>query len=303
MTVRDPIPPRLHVLFARFGPGALVIRRGPSRCTHLIAWDRGRDSFEPGQWLKARVYERRCDLSPHGRYLAYFALDGHWNAATAGAYTAISRPPYFTALALWPKGDAWHGGGLFANDSAFYLHGDHSESLIRPIGKGAISVVREPPVPLNRNGECLGLYFPRLQRDGWKDGSEVASADRRDVWRWEKCLGRVCLVKYAVATMDHPPGKGVYYDEHELVNEASGVRVALPDAEWADIDRHQSRIVYASKGKLWAAELAGSELRAIQLADFTEMTFQPIASPAWARRWMTDQEPSTSRSSRARPRQ
>jgi hypothetical protein len=183
MTLRDPISPRLHVLFARFGPGALVIRRGPSKCTRLIAWNRGRDQFEPGQWLKARVYERRCHLSPHGRYFAYFALDGHYTSPAGGNYTGISRPPYFTALALWPKGDSWYGGGLFASDSTFYLHGDHSEPLIRPSGRGAISIVREPPLPLNRSGECLGLYFPRLRRDGWSDGSEIESGGRRDVWR------------------------------------------------------------------------------------------------------------------------
>lgn len=55
-------PARLHVLLAQGGSRAVVLRRGPSKDVCLIAWDRGRDTFEEGQWLRGRIYERRCDL-------------------------------------------------------------------------------------------------------------------------------------------------------------------------------------------------------------------------------------------------
>ena len=38
--------------------------------------------------------------------------------ARPGTWTAISRPPWFTALAVWPKGDSWGGGGLFVSRSS-----------------------------------------------------------------------------------------------------------------------------------------------------------------------------------------
>jgi len=60
---KSPIPPRLDVLLARESDQAVILRRGPSKTTHLIAWSTSTDQFTPGQWLKARVYERRCDLS------------------------------------------------------------------------------------------------------------------------------------------------------------------------------------------------------------------------------------------------
>ena len=69
-------PARLHVLLAGNSSQAVVIRRGPSKHVCVIGWDRSRDTFEEGQWLKGRIYERRCDLSPDGRHLIYFAMNG-----------------------------------------------------------------------------------------------------------------------------------------------------------------------------------------------------------------------------------
>jgi hypothetical protein len=51
---------------AREAPFALVFRRGPSKSALLIGWNTSNDTFQPGQWFKGRIYERRCDLSPTG---------------------------------------------------------------------------------------------------------------------------------------------------------------------------------------------------------------------------------------------
>ncbi len=56
-------PACLHVLLARQAPVGVVIRRGPSKAVCTIAWDRKRDQFQIGQWLRGRIYERRADLS------------------------------------------------------------------------------------------------------------------------------------------------------------------------------------------------------------------------------------------------
>ena len=69
------IQARLFILLATGVPVGVVIRRGPSGQVLLIKWDLENDAFEHGQWLKARVYERRCDLSPDGNLLLYFASD------------------------------------------------------------------------------------------------------------------------------------------------------------------------------------------------------------------------------------
>src|SRR3954454_10755262 len=64
---------RLWVLLARKARVAAIFRRGPSRHVQLIKWNLDNDTFEFGQWFKGRVYERRCDLSPAGTLLIYFA--------------------------------------------------------------------------------------------------------------------------------------------------------------------------------------------------------------------------------------
>src|SRR4051794_20213611 len=100
---------RLQVLLARAAPVGLILRRGPSKWVQLVKWDTAADRFEPGQWFHGRLYERRGDLSPDGRLFVYFA--SKFTGLTLAdreytyAWTAVSRPPYLTALALWPKGD------------------------------------------------------------------------------------------------------------------------------------------------------------------------------------------------------
>lgn len=114
---------RLHLFFARDNDRAVILRQGPSEVFRLILWHRDSDRFEDGQWLKHKVYVERCDLSPDGRHFIYFTLDGHWSGPAEGAYTVVSRPPYFTALALFPEGDTWGGGGAFLDNTLFVADG------------------------------------------------------------------------------------------------------------------------------------------------------------------------------------
>src|SRR6267378_2894539 len=114
---------RLFVILARKADKAVIIRRGPTRWVHLSLWHTDTDRIEHGQWFHGRIYERRCDLSPDGLLFIYFAqkINGRIDPAYTYAWTAVSKPPYFTALALWPKGDCWNGGGLFEKQKTVWL--------------------------------------------------------------------------------------------------------------------------------------------------------------------------------------
>jgi len=139
----QPLPARIHVLLARNAPTAVVIRRGPSKQVCTVAWDRLKDTFAIGQWLKGRIYERRSDLSPDGRHLIYFAMNGKWESETKGSWTAISRTPCLRAIGLWAKGDCWHGGGLFTAGKRYWINdGCGHEALREPAG---LQRDREPP--------------------------------------------------------------------------------------------------------------------------------------------------------------
>lgn len=115
---------RLHLFFATENDRALIVRQGPSRQFRMILWHRNTDTFEDGQWIRQKVYIERCSLSPDGRHFIYFALDGRWSSDARGSYTALSRPPYWTALALFPEGDTWGGGGVFLDSERFWASGD-----------------------------------------------------------------------------------------------------------------------------------------------------------------------------------
>lgn len=158
----------MAVLFARKAPTALILRRGPSKRVELVLWDTASDSFERGQWFQGRIYEHRCDLSPKGSFFVYFA--SKFNRRTVDdreytyAWTAVSRPPYLTALALWPKGDCWWGGGLFQDNHTLLLNHRPPEAIPHPQHKPkGLRVVPNS----DAHGEDDPLYSQRLERDGW----------------------------------------------------------------------------------------------------------------------------------------
>ena len=115
---------RLHLFFARDNDRAVILRQGPARLFRMILWHRDTDTFEDGQWIRNKVYADRCDLSPDGEHFVYFLLDGRWSSEARGTFTAISKPPYWTALALFPQGDTWGGGGVFLDETHYYAFGD-----------------------------------------------------------------------------------------------------------------------------------------------------------------------------------
>ncbi|PKL78036.1 MAG: hypothetical protein CVV27_04045 [Candidatus Melainabacteria bacterium HGW-Melainabacteria-1] len=251
-------------------PLAVIVRRGPSKVTCTLGWDRRDDSITVGQWLRARIYERRSDISADGRYLVYFAMNGRWDSESKGAYTAISRAPWLKALQLWPKGDCWQGGGLFTDKRTFWLNGCHAAPIAQ---YSSLRQTEKFPGVAHYNAECLGVYFNRLQRDGW-----ALKSFSRDQAIFEKSIKGWILRKYAFASVKHPQGRGVYYDEHELIQVSTGESLLYPEWEWAEIDGQ--RLVWTEAGRLCAAKLDPQGLQQpVVLADLNQMAFEAIAAP------------------------
>src|SRR5882724_9629924 len=167
---RGKFPARLHVLLARDAKVGLVIRRGPAKSVCTVMWDRKRDTFKLGQWLRGRIYERRCDLSPDGKHFIYFAMNGRWKSETKGSWTAISRVPYLKAMSLFAKGDCWNGGGLFLSDKEFWLNDGYGHTMLKSSTEVRIANNYKPKDSFG--GECPHVYYNRLQRDGWAMSKE-----------------------------------------------------------------------------------------------------------------------------------
>ncbi|HVO42211.1 MAG TPA: hypothetical protein VMT34_06300 [Aggregatilineales bacterium] len=157
-------PCRLFVILAREASKAVIFRRGPSRWRQLILWDTRTDTFVYGQWFRGRIYERRCDLSPDGSKLIYFAAKhGRSGPDALYSWTAISIPPYYTALALWPKSNSWAGGGLFVDENTVWLnHRDEAKPHKDHMPPKTLKIMLSEGY-----GEDSPIYNKRLKRDGW----------------------------------------------------------------------------------------------------------------------------------------
>jgi hypothetical protein len=117
------------VLPAAEAPRAVVLRRGPSPWYHVMLWHTDTDHLEHGAWFRGRIYEERCDVSPDGELLLYFAMQGRKTLTSyKGSWTAVSRVPWLHALALWPQGHTWGGGGRFVGPREIVLATDSTKT-------------------------------------------------------------------------------------------------------------------------------------------------------------------------------
>ena len=270
---RGKFPARLHVLLARDAKVGLVIRRGPSKSVCTVLWNRERNTFKLGQWMRGRIYERRCDLSPDGKHFIYFAMNGRWESETKGAWTATSRVPYLKAINLFGKGDCWHGGRLFLSDKEFWLNDGHGHVELKKTNQLRRNVTGQPQGYFG--GECLTIYFNRLQRDGWTMRDE----EYQGATLFEKKLPKGWLLrKLAFCEIGAPPGRGCYWDAHELRHESTSGILAFPEWEWADFV--DGRLVFAVEGQLLSAQLGRGKISGEKLLhDFNNMKFEAIVAP------------------------
>jgi hypothetical protein len=103
---------------------AVVVRRGPTTWAQLTLWDTDRDVFTEGAWFRGRIFAEKCDLSPDGRLFVYAAYKGdRIRTSYTDSWTAVSRPPWLHALALWPMGTTYGGGGRFVDNRRLILRG------------------------------------------------------------------------------------------------------------------------------------------------------------------------------------
>src|SRR5437588_13066224 len=106
-----PAYARLHVLLAREAPLGLVIRHGTAKSVCTLLWDRKKDKFTLGQWMRGRIHIETCDLSPDGKHFLYAAQK--YVKGYSQDWTVVSRTPYLKAVAYYPQ--RW--GGWFVNRS------------------------------------------------------------------------------------------------------------------------------------------------------------------------------------------
>jgi hypothetical protein len=276
------------VLLAREAGIGVIIRRGPTDWWRVTLWDTRRDRFEGGQRFRGRLYPGRCDVSPNGNLFIYFAGKFRLGDLAKGrTWTAVSRPPYLTALALWPIGDTWGGQGVFLDDHTVRV-------TTSSLSFGAQHHPYHPPGPLRVVEYCsLAKGDPwREAIPSWQTGWQGVPAPsqpkppskpnrRYPAWRkifyaaWRKASGGFTLERdgkhrNAKGRMEydtylpHPSRRRSLY----TLNRKDGEPVALFEAHWADWDQ-EGRLVatvggrvlegkFTSDGKLLWRQLAAN---------------------------------------------
>jgi hypothetical protein len=262
----------------------------------LIRWNLSDDTFDFGQWFKGRVYERRCDLSPEGDLLLYFAANyrkPHFS------WSAVSRPPYFTALALWPKGDGWGGGGHFTSRTQILLnHRSHEMALAQGFSlPEGLSITQFGDRP--GWGEDDPVWWDRLKREAWELTAcpePTENPFNSKVWiefdppiTWEKAhplLPDKYRLRMSILGFKERDGPS-YLVEHMVIGGDESIG-SIGRSEWADWSQ-TGDLLFSRSGCLFRLEHQGGIFGPIeaskQIADFSALEFQEKRAPNDMRDW------------------
>lgn len=285
------IYPRIHFIIAADEPVAVIFRRGPSKWTQLIHWNLNDNKFTFGQWFKGRVYERRSDLTPNGKYLVYFVNKFNKQTLEDKEYTtnwtAISKPPYFTALALFPKGDCWHGGGIFKDNVTLFLNHNSEASKPHPKHKPeGITIIPND----DARGEDDPIFSMRLLKYNW----EI-------VQKWDvkyfgfnqfyKTLNPEIREKINIKTKEklflERSLNFLTYKEEFYYQNAFNDKIKLYDVNWAEWD-NLGRLVIAKKGKMYISNINERNINIENMEELINLNYSKptlIKPNEWASNW------------------
>lgn len=267
--------PRIYCIPAIDAPVAAVFRRGPSRWAHVGRWDLASRRYEGGAWLGGRIFPRRSDLSPDGRWLCYFAHKSTARWEHGDAYVAVSRLPWLTALHAFGTCGTWTRGFHFTRDDASVPDGAR---LPIPFG------LRPTPV----------VQFEAERRRGWVESADSPPRAPGDAWD---------VLRNARLEKPQPGGPGVLHVESlgraggEFAEQAiDGMHVrywlerdgdveVLDDLQWADWDAEGQMLVATRAGLLQIRNLASGTPELVFEADLSALHPDPQPAPAVASEW------------------
>jgi hypothetical protein len=270
--------PRIFCIPALRTPVVAVIRRGPSKWMHVSRWDLDGPSYEPGAWVRATIYPQRCDVSPDGRWLVYFALKPSAEWELGPAYIAISRLPWLTALAAWGIGSTWTRGMQFLEDPSVWQVDDPDEGDLGAVrGRYGLGMSRADSFAVER-------------RRGWTETADTPPRPADDAWD-ERRGDRIVLERMRPGSNDSErlSVRGTYAAIRELYGIRTDVRYELHRADgstplegvqWADWDARGRLLVATEDGRLQIREVGSAASRPGTVEwEADESAFAPDPSP------------------------
>jgi len=250
----------------------VVLRRGPTDWARLSVWHTNTDTFEHGQWIHGRVYERRSDLSPDGSLFIYFVLKIGGRRGThprwQDTWIAISKPPRFTASALWFVGGTYCTGGFFPAADTVWTGGLGQPPDVGRIPRGlTLSTSQDFYIDRTNNWPERTVHVNRLLRDGWKHVPNAA----HETWERRSPLGTSTLLM-AEEDFDFRAFGGPYVMRYSVRWEPDSKVVDLGYGTWADWDQ-SGRLLLGQDGRLFVAESNGARQ---ELANLNSQLPEPV---------------------------
>lgn len=267
--------PRIYCIPATQAPIVAVFRRGPSAWSSVGQWDLEQGRYEHGAWLAGRIFPRRSDLSPDGRYLCYFTHKPSARWEHGEAYVAVSRLPWLAALHAFGTCGTWTRGYHFTEDR------DGKEP-------GA-----ELPIPLHLRS-IRPAQFATERRRGWEEAPDSPARDAADTWderrnarmrkRQPGSSRLLCVESIGWAggewTQQAIDGLRVVYS----LQDDADVKL-LPQLQWADWDRDGRLLAATRSGRLQIWELARDGTKVVFDEDLSALEPDCRPAPSWAQRW------------------
>jgi hypothetical protein len=284
-----PLLPRLYCIVAAAAPTALVFQRGPGRRWGLHRLDLSSGNLEQGAAFKGTLYPRRCDLSPDGSLLSYFALKGG-NGEFMGqrgvkTYSAVSKAPWLFALAAWPESGTWTRGAHFEANSGAAVRGT---SVMGPALLGDIN-----PLATNYRltlQKTAAQQYATERRRGWVEDADCPARGANDVWDERR---NVVLTKlrpagrHSARLIIRDSGRQAGGIEGRCPNYSIEQRKSLVELEnvtWADWDPYGRLLVATRDSRLQIRDADSPALKVVR----EHVLVEPVPNqpaPAWAQRW------------------
>ena len=309
------IPARIHAILARKAAKAVVFRREPSSKTAILEWDLQADKFKLGQWFYGSFYPYRCDISPDGRHLVYFA-------AKYGRGSSIDK--YITERIEAEVGPLWEKHrSYFRRRDEIVADAKTRKEIERQVRAGEYydcswtAVSRVPYLKafdlwFNGSGwnggglfvdnKCVAINHPPHTKDVRRKGGRFVEVPPpkfcegrlvRDGWKWtsrsseldvfEKPLSRRLILRKMFHCVWNSKscveGRGVYWESHEICDADGNVVVDGANWSWADFDKPRKRVVFADSGAIFALRAADIQGESKKLHDFNDMKYERIQVP------------------------
>ncbi|MDI1448997.1 hypothetical protein [Polyangium sp. 6x1] len=276
--------PRIYILRASQAPRALIFVTHRQKCWSLHLWDLEAQRVEPGGMFFGTLYPRRCDLSPDGRYLLYFAMKAPGDPDWPHQFSGLSRAPWLACVLAWREAGTWTRGMFFSSRASGrpeihargYLHRGADVADLCPW-----NIESTPSIQLAAERR---IGFVEADDSPPRDPGDIWDERRRAVLEKPRPGGGREALRVMQSAFDQGEGRVERYRNYYRLVGNDGREIPLPDHVWLDwLDRDH---VYGATldGRLVVCALRGGELVETWSHMFERMPRRKPA-PEWARRF------------------